>query len=64
MGSKPKEHHYSKLPNFLFMVHIFRVFSFLTSLPTSHFLDFLQKIFGIHKLFVNETIIIIFLIVT
>ncbi len=55
-----KEHHYSKLPNSLLMDHIFLVFSFLTSLPTSHFLDFLVKTFGIHKLFVNETIIILF----
>jgi len=58
--SRLKEHHHSKLPNSLFMDDIYKVFSFLTSLPTSHFLDFLQKTFSIHKLFVNETIIILF----
>jgi len=60
MGSRLKEHHYNKLPNSFFMDHIFKVFSYLTSLPTSHFLDFLLKTFGIHKLFINETINILF----
>jgi hypothetical protein len=41
VGYMLKNHHDNKLPNILFMDHIFGVFSFLISLLTSHFLDFL-----------------------
>ncbi len=41
VGNKVKDRHYNKLPNSLLMDHIFGMFSFLTSLPTSHFLNFL-----------------------
>jgi hypothetical protein len=41
VGYKVKDRHYNKLPNSLFMDHIFGMFSFLTSLPTFHFLNFL-----------------------
>jgi hypothetical protein len=57
MGNKLKDHHYNKLPNFFFMDHIFEMFSFLTSLLTSYFFDFLQEAFGIHKLFMSQSII-------
>jgi hypothetical protein len=52
VGNSLKNHHFNKLC-FLFMNHIFGMFSFLNSLPTSHFLDFLEEVFGIDKLFVN-----------
>jgi hypothetical protein len=52
IGHKVKDHHYNKLPNSLRMDHILGMFSFLTSLPTSHFLNFLKETFAIHKLFV------------
>ncbi len=60
VGNKLKDRHYNKLPNSFLMDHILGMFSFLTSLPTSHFLDFLQEAFGICKLFVNESIINLF----
>ncbi len=47
-----KDHHYNKLPN-SFLMEI--------SLPTSHFLNFLYNTFGIHKLFVSQSIISLFL---
>jgi hypothetical protein len=56
MGYMLKDHHFNKLPNSLFMDHIFGMFSILTSLPTSHFVDLLQETFGIHKLFISQSI--------
>ncbi len=64
LGSGLKEHHYSRLQNSLLMDQIFRVFSFLTSLPTSHFLDFLQKTFAFTNYVSLRPLLFYFLIVT